>query len=207
MACIRLIGLIVASSAVFAGHACADAGLPPPQLDVNFLFKNLDQYPNYDFYVKYQRGFPGQKEGRPNLDKVTPGTPIHLGGRRNGLSAVFLIAVPRGQAVLAPPKHEPDWLRNAPADGLQSQALKGDGDGASLNEYSGYDITYRVRIDGDKLEVDWVESNLNSWWSTARLIAILIGAACVLIPIAIVVSIILVIVRLNRRPPATASDA
>ena len=205
----RQVSPILASivALAFAGQACADAGLPPPQLDLNFLFKKLDEYPNYDFYLKYERSFPGQKNGKPNLDKVSPEMPIRLGGRRSGLSAVFLVAVPRGQAPFVPEKHDPDWLRNAPADGLQSPALKGDADGATLEAYSGYDITYRVRLEGNRLEVDWVEANLNSWWSTARLIAILIGAACVLIPIAIVVVIVLVIVRLTRRPPSPASDA
>ena len=67
---------------------------------------------------------------------------------------------------------------------MQSQPLNADG--APLGSLNGYDITYQVRMDGNRLEVDWVESNLNSWWSTARLIAILIGAACILIPLAIV---------------------
>ena len=208
MTSFRLVCPILASIALFTfvGRANADAGLPPPQLDINLAFKSLDQFPNYDFYLKYEHGFPGQKNGKPHLDQIEADKPTHLGGRRSGLSSVFLIAVPRGQAVVAPAKHEPDWLAKAPSGGLQSAALKADAAGAPLQEYSGYDITYRVQIAEDRLEVEWVESNLNEWWSNARLIGIAVGAACVLIPLTIIALVVLLIVRWTRRGTA-ASDA
>src|SRR6476661_2940465 len=147
---------------VFVNQACADAGLPAPQLDLNLIFKNLDEFPDHDFYLKYERKF-----GQParNLNKLEQGVPIHLGGRRSGIGPVVVLALPRGQDVNAP----------ANAERLQSKPLKADAAGAALTQYSGYDITYRVRIDGDELDVEWVASSLNSFWSTARVIAILIG--------------------------------
>src|SRR5205823_198420 len=131
MACLRFRGLTFAAAALFtfAGQAGADAGLPAPQVDHTFLFKNLDQYPTHDFYLKYERRFGGN---RTNLDKVKPGEPIHLGGRRSGLGEIFLIAVPRGQEIVMPKDNKDGWLRTAPVGGLQSSALKGDGAGEPL---------------------------------------------------------------------------
>jgi hypothetical protein len=178
---------------VFVNQACADAGLPAPQLDLNLIFKNLDEFPDHDFYLKYERKF-----GQParNLNKLEQGVPIHLGGRRSGIGPVVVLALPRGQDVNAP----------ANAERLQSKPLKADAAGAALTQYSGYDITYRVRIDGDELDVEWVASSLNSFWSTARVIAILIGVACLLAPVALVALVILLIRRLRKKDAAVATE-
>ena len=199
---------IIAMSAAlaFTPSSSADAGIPAPSVDLGFLFKNLDKYPDYDFYLKYGHG-RGDPTGRVFLTRVQSETYTRLEGSGNRHSDIFLIAVPRGQAVALPEKGpNREWLRAPPEGGRQSSALKGDpAGGGSLG--NGYDITYQVRLEGDHLEVEWVESNLNAWWSNARLIAILIAAACVLIPIAIVVFVVLLIVRLSRRPPSPSSDA
>ena len=73
----RIIGLValVMLAGTFTGRARADAGPPAPDLDLSFLFENLDKYPQYDFYLKYQRGpgaGPPQNRG-PHLDKLEPG--------------------------------------------------------------------------------------------------------------------------------------
>lgn len=174
--------------------ALADAGIPAPQLDVNLIFENVESYPAYDFYVRFERKF-GPKG--TTLEKVEPGRPTHLGGRRSALGPVFLIAVPRGEPA-----------QKGPAAGqLQSQALTADAGGAPLTDYSGYDITYRVHLDGDQLEATWVATNLNQWWSNARLIAILIGAACLLIPLTLVALVVFLIVRPSKKPAAAGDNA
>ena len=201
MRCINFIGsifaLMIACTPVTPARA--DVGIPSAGLDLSLVFKNVGDFPDHEFYLKYERAFGG---ARKNLHKVEPGTPMRLEGRRLGLSSIFLIAVPRGEKMAVPEKDDKKWLNNAPPGGLQSQPLKGDAAGNPLLEFNGYDITYRVRIDGDRLEVDCIETSLNSWWSTARLIAILVGAACILIPIAIIALVVLLIVR-RTRPPAT----
>lgn len=85
------------------------------------------------------------------------------------------------------------WLHNPPPGGLQSAQLKAD-----TGLLNGYDITFHGKIDGNHLEVNWVESNLNAWWFTAELIAGLVAAACVLIPIAFIVLVVWLIARSQR---------
>ncbi len=200
MARCRLLCQILALTAAFTfiGQACADVGVPARDLDLGFLFKNLGDYPNYDFYLKYERGSLNPHSWKAHLTRVTSGTLTRLEGNGSRHNGIFLIAVPRGQVMpVQQKKPGPEWLKEPPEGGLQSAALRGDPPGDDLR--NGYDYTFQVRIDGDKLEVEGVESDLNSWWSNARLLAIIVGAACVLIPLTIVVLVVLLIVRLARR--------
>jgi hypothetical protein len=180
-----------------ASQASADAGIPAPSVDLGFVFKNLGKYRDYDFYLKYEVGGLNPKARGAFLTKVEPDTLTRLEGRGRQHSEIFLIALPRGQMLPAPVKANPEWLKNPPADGLQSPPLKGDAPGGGLG--NGYDIIYTVRIDGGVLEVDWIESNLNAWWWNFWLFAILIGAACVLIPIGFVVLVVWLIARATRK--------
>lgn len=96
----HLLAVIVAALA-FSGQAHADAGLPASQLDIAFLFMNLDKYPDRDFYLKYERGSLNPNDRRSHVTKVLPDTLTRLEGRGSQLGEIFLIAVPRPRSSVA----------------------------------------------------------------------------------------------------------
>src|SRR5262245_20481993 len=64
---------------------------------VRLQFKNLDQYPDFDFYVKYGAGPDHQ---RFNVAKVSPNSSAQLfSWGRTTLGTASLVAVPRGEAI------------------------------------------------------------------------------------------------------------
>lgn len=195
---LHVVGHVVALVLVCLGADPVHADMiPSPGISLTLLFENVTDYPNYDFYVKHEA------DGRPHwgglLDKVEPGKVIRLTGRRD-LGHVFLIAVPRGQVIEAPKEHKEGWLHNAPAGGLQSQPLKGDDAGFSLNVYSGYDVAYRVRIEDNRLEVDWVKSSLSSETILGWIMLFVCGLACLSIP-ATIIAVPILVARWTRRSP------
>jgi hypothetical protein len=174
-----------------------------PNLDLGFQFRNLDKFPKYDFYLKYERGergLPGQKDPVSvgfYLTKLSSGTLTRMDGQGTRHSDIYLIAVPRGQAIAVPEKPGPNWLKTPPAGGLQSAPLKGEGKDGGLGNV--YDLTYDVRIEGDKLHADFVESKLNAFWTNVWIIIGSVCAACILVPLAFIVLVVVLIRRSRRR--------
>src|SRR6266702_565143 len=92
--------------------ARADVGLFP-QRNVNPLlrFENLDDYPDYNFYLKY-----GHARGNPGasfyLAKVSGANQVRLEGEGERFTSVYLIAVPKADPQPTVGKsHDMDLLR------------------------------------------------------------------------------------------------
>jgi hypothetical protein len=203
--------LALAVALAVAEPACAELGPHVPNLDLGFQFRNLDKFEKYDFYLKYERGErggPGQKDPASigfHVTKLASGVLTRMEGNGTRHSDVYLVAVPRGQALAAPEKPPgPDWLKNPPAGGLQSEPLKGDGKNGGLGNV--HDLTYDVRIEGDKLHADFVESKINAWWTNAFIIAGSVCAACILIPLMLIVLVVVLIMRSRRRSQAKSAE-
>ncbi len=155
---------LVVAVAVLVVHAVpivarADAGFGFRR-DLNFRvrFENLDDYPAYDFYLKFSLG-AGTPYASPHLTKVNSGRPTQLQGQGNRLTEVYLLAVPHGQEVGRPPTVADGgkWLSDIPSGGLQSDSLPGDKAQTELTgEFDGFTCSYRVRIEGNNLAVTWV---------------------------------------------------
>lgn len=157
--------------------AVADIG-PYRPLDIRVRFENLADYPAYDFYLKYGLG-----RGNPyvslHLTRAESGAERRLEGEGNWMTEVYLLAVPHGQQ---PPPAPPvgtekgrEWLEEVPSGALQSDPLPGKTPGSRLSGGKARKpVSYRVRIDGGRLQVDCtdeqtIEGNnpagADSWWA------------------------------------------
>ena len=132
------------------GQLYADVAsiLPRTNIDIRVRFENLDEYPNFDFYLKYELGYAMY------LTKVESNKMIRLEGVGTRVSDVYLMAIPRGQ-VADPHKHReyPDkdnWLRTPQKGALQSPGFP--------EVFNGHEIDYRVQIEDNQLYVIWVKS-------------------------------------------------
>lgn len=155
------IALPVATFLVMAagGPLRADGPFPfrPAHLEIQVRFENLDEYPGYDFYVKYGRG-----GSLLEVSNVLPGKPVHVWNHRVAMpiTSVFLMAVPRGQEVSLPPRPAGDWLTEVPANGMQSSPLTASASGTLLSaDFHNAEVVYRIRIDGNRLEAVWVATH------------------------------------------------
>lgn len=159
-----------------------DAGFPSPSINIKIRFENLDQYPNYDFYLKY-----GLSRGRPapHITKLESGTMTQLEGRGNRVTSVFLVAIAKGAP---PPKAEDkqDWLSKAPPGGLQSEALPG------LD--NGVEATYRAHIEGETLRAEFVDST-----NPEQNMLLAIAGGCISACVLFVVAVVLLVVWLWGR--------
>jgi hypothetical protein len=129
--------------------------LPRPRLDIQVRLENLDEYPGFDFYLKYGLA-PGIE-----LLKVPPGSPVHVWNHRGvPITPVYVLAVPRGQEVSQPSALTGDWLTKAPTAGLQSAPLTASESGTLLSvDIDGAEVVYRVRVEGNRLEAVWVATH------------------------------------------------
>jgi hypothetical protein len=130
--------------------ARADVGFAPRfDLDLHVCFENLDDYPEYDFYLKY-----GLSRGRPlpHLLPMRSGVMTKLEGQGDRFTGAFLLAMPRGTPAPVP-ADEKDWLHTVPPGAIQSGLLREVSEGIGSIE-----TTYRVRIDGNRLVVEHVGS-------------------------------------------------
>ena len=121
------------------------------------LFENLADYPAFDFYLKYAVG-RGNPYASPHLIPVRPGETLRRLEGRGRIGEVYLLAAPHGQP--SPPVPDASTWSKIPEGCLQSAPLEG--------VYGGEDavVTYRVRMEDDKLEVTmqpplpWARSSL-----------------------------------------------
>src|SRR5262249_28977398 len=115
---IGLLGLLGFCACV--GRVSADvAPFPAGQVDLDFVLTNLDEFPKYDFYLKYG---VGRNPARYwfHLTRVEAGKVTALEGTGGRHTDIFLVALPRGQAPPALPENmnpSGPWLKTAPADG------------------------------------------------------------------------------------------
>ena len=119
-----------------------------PNLDIRVCIENLDEYPQWDFYLEYGMG-RGNPAASPYLTKVGPADSTHLEGHGRGLTEVNLIAVPRGKPI-APPK--PNWEKQGPLPegSLPRTKLPGLRDARESHEF-----VYRLRIEGNRVYAEW----------------------------------------------------
>jgi hypothetical protein len=157
---------------LLAGPARADIGFGPrPTLNIQVRFENLEDYPRYDFYLKYGLG-TGNPSGFFHLTRVHPATLTLLEGNGSRMTEVYLLAAPRGQSV-SPPQGQMDnkWLTEAPSGALRSTPLPTHSPGTTLSEgLNGYSLDYRVHIEGDHLEVTCVGQTQSRPAATASVV-------------------------------------
>jgi hypothetical protein len=152
------LGCIIAWS-VGPVHADGVSFFPESDIDIRVRIENLGDYPNYDFYLKYGIS-PGNPYVGLHLTKVEANTLIQLEGKGRRITEVYLLAVPRGQAAV-PPQASPNddkWLRDPQAGALQSESMYGNRSRRIGGDFNGHELDYRVRIEGNRLDVTWVKS-------------------------------------------------
>src|ERR1035438_2742890 len=115
--CLLLCGLILGTLAV---PARADVGLFPRfDLDLHVCLENLDDYPEYDFYLKY-----GLSRGSPfaslRATEMKSGVMTKLKGQGDRFTGAYLLAVPRGTPIPQPEQNNGDWLTTVPNGAMQS---------------------------------------------------------------------------------------
>lgn len=126
------------------------------KVQVLLHFENLDQYPDYDFYVKYGAG-PNHE--RLELERVGPNSFAQLfSWGRTTLGPAFLVAVPRGEPIQHPlrPKEKPNWLQDKLSGTLQSTQLKVE-DSVLSEQHDECEVIFRVQISGEDLIVECVQ--------------------------------------------------
>ena len=114
-------------------------------------FKNLDQYPDYDFYVKY-----GPEPS--TLERVGPGSSAQLFRWGTTLGTACLVAVPRGKVIQEPSQFKagPNWVQDKLSGTLQSTQFKVE-DTVLTEHHNECEVSYRIRISGEDLLVEFVE--------------------------------------------------
>lgn len=182
-----IFALLIASSDLASVRADM---IPGPGVRAIVQFNNIDEYPDYDFYLKYRHRDKG-----PKLDKVESGKEMVL-APGYVFGEVFLIAVPRGQALVAPKEGTQEWLLDAPDGGLQSNRLEGK-EGAPLK--TGYAVAYRVQVKDGRLHIHCVDTHLDLGSAAAPYLCVAMPIAFLLSPIAIAVFAIYMARRLRRR--------
>jgi hypothetical protein len=148
-----IVSLIVL--AALAGRGLADVAIPGQtrkDLVIQIRLENLDEYPQWDFYLKYglSRGNP---YGAHHLTRMHSGVSTRLEGKGNRLTEVYLLTVPAGQSIRLPTAEwDRDWLTDLPKGALGQAMLLRFQESEDLREYR-----YRVRIEDGKLHVDKLE--------------------------------------------------
>jgi hypothetical protein len=157
---------------------------PERNLHIQLCFENLDDYPEYDFYLKYGRS---QRDPlrKLYLTRVTSGEFVRLEGEGLQLTPVYLLAVPQGKQPAQPGKHcwkghhrhAEGWLQFPKLAGaLQSAPLTGPDPGnPHVIGVEGSRVVYRVAIDGDQLEATRVYVELQGKDPLLRLVVIAVG--------------------------------
>jgi hypothetical protein len=156
--------------------------LPERQLQIQLCFENLDDYPEYDFYLKYGRSAHAPLR-HLYLTRVSSGEFVHLEGQGLHLTPVYLLAMPRGQQPSLPDKHcrhgrrgGEHWLKFAPDGGLQSTPLIGPDPASPLVVgVEGSRVVYRVTIENGQLEATRVSVELQGQDQLMRLVAVGVG--------------------------------
>jgi hypothetical protein len=121
--------------------------LPGPNINVHVRFENLDDYPDFDFYLKYGLS-NGNVYRKHTLTKLASGVATRLEGEGHYLTRVYLVAVPRGKAPPAIPDLNEDdsgWHERTAPGTIQSPPL------AVSAEDSGYICPYRATLEGKVL--------------------------------------------------------
>ena len=151
------IALTVAAFLALAGPLRADMGFfPAAHLDIQIRFENLDEYPGYDFYVRY-----GQGGSWLVMANVLPSKPVHVWNHRVApITPVYLLAVPRGQEVSQLSRPTGDRLTDVPANGRQSAPLTASESGTLLSaDFDKAEVVYRIGMEGNRLEAVWVATH------------------------------------------------
>lgn len=193
---IRLSAVIVALQPLYA-RGDALPGLPQGELIIHICFENLDDYPNYDFYLRYGRSSRNPYADRSTLTRLSSGIPAYLRGEGARISDVYLLVVPSGQ--------EPIHSKAGTDLGvgmMQSRPLEGLEPGSGITgQCNGYCLSYRVRIQDDTVHVVKVSSELipMDW---------VVGHLCSIIA-AVVISgfFVIVVLRKFRRNDATGTSS
>lgn len=160
------------------GAVRADVPGPRPQLSVELQFPNLADHPDYDFYLQYGRS-PGNPYAGLRLTRVAGADPVHLEGEGSRLTEVYLLAVPRGQALAPPRLDDPDWrqwLQEVPAGTLRAGPLQGE-QGRRLEDCDGQRLSFRVAIADRALHVERTGVTRRPGWWFDRNVMIGIGVA------------------------------
>ncbi len=155
--------VLIAMALALAAEARAD--LPSPvrrDLDIRLCFENLDEYPEYDFFLRYTltRGNPAGGPGR--FTRVESGSLTRLERTGGRSTDVHLVAVRRSQPIQIPEELQNKrgiTLGEKLPGTLQSTALQGDAAGNRLTGgFDNCEITYRVRMKGESLRAEFIES-------------------------------------------------
>lgn len=135
---------------VLAGNACADAGLPffqRERLHIEIRFLNTHEYPEFDFYLHEMWGRTWR------LLRTQSSEPVLLFGPSGTPGELFLLALPRGTAMPSEQKFD----KEPPSGLLRSRRLEGP-QGVVGEADNRTAITYRIRLDGDTFQADFVSA-------------------------------------------------
>ncbi len=132
----------------------ADVPIPGARQVTPYLrFDNLDDYPDYRFYLQYRRGDGNPYAAPLQLVEVKSGQPVPVAGGGRRIADLALLAAPRDQALpdfrrdtRGPAPEFPGFLR---ATNLEHPVTMT----AVVDAASHYVSAYRVAIKDGKLEV------------------------------------------------------
>lgn len=160
--------------ALLARPSGVQANMPvvDPKVDLRFRFENLRDYPDFDFYLAYDRG-PRRGDRTAHVTRVVSETITRLEGRGPNLSDVYFLAVPRG---IPPPSWNPAYRPPAPepTPGVLCSAPVVSYNALWDNTFVGYVLRFRVSIEDGKLEVTRLPPSVRPLeWALSRLPAAL----------------------------------
>lgn len=174
---------------VLVSEAWADLPFPRfsrRETEIRVRFENLETYLEHDFYVKFGVGGSGPPRFfKLRSSRINSEDRVSLSNDRGiNLGPFFLVAVSRGQKMpdLSEVRGKEDWLTTKMPGSLQSEQLRGP-DGFLSETEDGWEIDYRVHIDGDTLKVVYVQGRrpFNMAWLLVAGIVLCAGFAIVII--------------------------
>jgi hypothetical protein len=131
------------------------ADMPTPgfrQVTPYLRFDNLDDYPDYRFYLQYRRGNGNPFAAPLQIVEVTSGQPVPLAGEGRRVADLALLAAPRDQALPAFPRDS--WGPAPELPGFLRENLEHPVTTTSIADAASHYVSaYRVAIKDGKLEV------------------------------------------------------
>lgn len=194
----KLLWLTILLLLVPVGVIRGDVGPPGFVRDERFpaiRFDNLADYPQFDFYLLYTLG-PGNPYGSPHRTRVHSGETVRRFEGKGRKGNAMLLAVSHGQQP-PPLVSGSDWFESAPPGCLRSASLEG----TYLGEE--YLVSYRVRIDKDKLEATMQTTEAQPVEMTVSWLKRL---PCIAVPLAFCLALAWLGARMARRLFPAKSD-
>jgi hypothetical protein len=196
MKSLSLVGLFFLSAVGLIEGDVAPRFLVPDEKFPAMRFENLTDYPQFDFYLMYAHG-SGNPYATGYVSRVESGVAFRQFKGKGRIGGAKLLAVSKGAS---PPDVFEDrgWFHEPPSGCLCSEPLEGSHFG------EGYLVSYRVKLDKEKLEVTMQTAEIQPFEATIQWMKSL---SCFAVPLAFVGAVAWIGLRMVRRLFARKADA